>query len=92
MIQSKFRLFIILIATGIMILAERRLLDLDKPANDYLSDAKLSGCWTDPSEATLKRLLLHTAGLQDYWNRYFKHEMERKINTDEAIKRHGVLN
>jgi len=78
-------------ATAIMILAERGLLDLDKPANDYLSDAKLRGCWSDPAEATVKRLLLHTAGLQDYWNSYYEHETERKIDTDEAIKRHGVL-
>jgi len=78
-------------ATAMMILAERDLLDLDKPANNYLAEAKLRGCWFDASDATIKRLLLHTAGLQEYWNSYYQHEIHRKIDTDEAIHRHGIL-
>lgn len=78
-------------ATAIMILVERGLADLDTPANQYLCGSKLQGCWCDPSEATVSRLLLHTAGLQDYWNSYYSHEADKKIDTDEAIRRHGVL-
>jgi len=80
-----------LTATAMMVLVERGLVDLDAPANQYLSDNKLQGCWCDPSEATVSRLLMHTAGLQDYWNSYYSHEEEKKIDTDEAIRRHGVL-
>ena len=58
-------------ATVMMILAVRGLADLNKPVNDYLCGAKLRGCWIDPSEATVSRLLLHTAGLQNYWNSYY---------------------
>ena len=29
-------------ATGLMVLAERGLIDLDKPANDYLGEGKLT--------------------------------------------------
>jgi CubicO group peptidase (beta-lactamase class C family) len=78
-------------ATAMMLLVERGLVDLDTPANDYLCGSKLRGCWCDPAEATVRRLLLHTAGLQDFWNSYYGHEVDRKMTTDEAIRRHGVL-
>jgi CubicO group peptidase (beta-lactamase class C family) len=78
-------------ATAMLILRERGLVDLDEPANRYLGEAKLQGCWCDADEATVRRLLLHTAGLPNYWNSYYQHEIDRKTDMDEAIRRHGIL-
>jgi D-alanyl-D-alanine carboxypeptidase len=46
-------------ALGILQLAEKNLIDLDKPANDYLPDQTITG------DITIKHLLSHTSGLAD---------------------------
>ncbi len=45
-----------------MMLVERGLLDLDRPANDYLPGSKFAAGDRDASDATLGRLLNHTSG------------------------------
>jgi len=76
-------------ATALMILVERGLVDLDKPANLYLGEGKLSGI--RPEEATVRRLLRHTAGLPLHWNLIFADETYRRLEMDETIRRYGVL-
>jgi CubicO group peptidase (beta-lactamase class C family) len=76
-------------ATALMILVERRLVDLDKPANFYLGEAKLTGY--NPEAATVRRLLTHTAGLPLHWNLIFAGEDYRRPEMDETIRRYGVL-
>lgn len=76
-------------ATAVMILVERGLVDLDKPANLYLGDGKLVG--HDPESATVRRLLTHTAGLPLHWNLVFADEAYKRPEMDETIQRYGIL-
>ena len=50
-------------AWGVMKLVEDGVLDLDTPAETYLTRWKLPKTEFDPKEVTLRRLLSHTAGL-----------------------------
>src|SRR5690349_15988937 len=50
-------------ATGLMILKERGKLDLDRPINDYLGEARLMGRAGDAAQATVRRVANHTSGL-----------------------------
>ena len=76
-------------ATAMMILVERGLVDLDKPANFYLGEGKLTGY--NPEAATVRRLLTHTAGLPLHWNLIFADEAYKRPDMDETIRRYGVL-
>lgn len=76
-------------ATALMILVERGLVDLDQPANLYLGEGKLSG--VRPEEATVRRLLRHTAGLPLHWNLIFADEAYQRPDMDETIRRYGVI-
>ncbi len=76
-------------ATAVMILVERGLVDLDKPANLYLGEGKLTGY--DPDAATVRRLLTHTAGLPLHWNLIFADEAYKRPDMDETIRRYGIL-
>jgi CubicO group peptidase (beta-lactamase class C family) len=70
-------------ATALMILYERKKLDLDRPVNDYLAGAKLSSPAWNPAEATVRRVVNHTAGLTTF--------NASKLPIDEAIGSYGVL-
>jgi CubicO group peptidase (beta-lactamase class C family) len=78
-------------ATGLMILVERGLIDLDRPANDYLGGARLAARVGDAEHATVRRLIFHTAGLPMYWNLYPQDDREGSRDIEEAIEKHGVL-
>ena len=52
---------------GLMTLVKSGKVDLDKPANDYLGDAKIVGRGGDARDATVRRLANHTAGLPIYF-------------------------
>src|SRR5712692_5964075 len=59
-------------ATGVMVLEEQGKLDLDRPINDYLGEAKLKarvppGCG-DAAYATVRRVANHTSGLPLHWH------------------------
>src|SRR5207247_8662407 len=51
-------------ATGLMVLVERGLVDLDRPINAYLGTVRLTGLGGDTTGATVRRVLGHTAGLR----------------------------
>ena len=55
-------------ATGLMVLVERGHIDINKPVNSYLARGKLTAYEGNVSEATVKRLLHHTAGLPMHWH------------------------
>lgn len=57
-------------ASAIMVLRDRKRLDLDRPVNQYLGSAKLTGLAWDASKATVRRVANHTAGLGTYDNGY----------------------
>src|SRR5215203_235330 len=48
-------------ATAVMILSERKRIDLDHPINDYIKPARLRSPLWDPDEATVRRVANHTA-------------------------------
>ena len=78
-------------ATGLMVLSERGLVDLDRPANDYLGNVKLKAFAGDVSEATVRRLLHHTAGLAIHWNFFYEGDKYKRPNMEESIRRYGIL-
>jgi len=78
-------------ATGLMILAERGLVDLDRPTNDYLGTGRITGGAGDPREATLRRIMSHTAGLPLHYHFYYRDQPDRQPTMDEAIARYGRL-
>jgi len=78
-------------ATGLMILVERGLVDLNKPANAYLGNVKLRAYEGDISEATVRRILHHTSGLPMYWNFYYAGTSRQRPPLDTILQRYGLL-
>ncbi len=78
-------------ATGLMVLVERKSLELDKPANDYLGEAKLRARVGDAAEATLRRVANHTSGLPLHYQFFYADQEYRPPVRDETIRRYGNL-
>ena len=78
-------------ATGLMILVERGLVDMNKPANDYLGKGKLTVYAGKASEVTVRRLLHHTAGLPMHWHLFHENGPSRPPGMDESIRRYGII-
>lgn len=78
-------------ASGIMVLRDRKQLDLDRPVNDFLGPAKLTSPVWNASDATVRRVASHTAGLATYDNGYYCRANERDDCQDVMIRRFGVL-
>jgi CubicO group peptidase (beta-lactamase class C family) len=71
-------------AMALLILEERKQLDLDRPINDYLGAAKLTSPAWNPAEATVRRVANHTAGLTTF-------NPGKHLPIDETIQRYGVM-
>ena len=69
---------------ALMILQERKQLDLDRPINGYLGAAKLTSPAWNSAEATVRRVANHTAGLTTV-------NLGRRLPIDETIQRYGVI-
>ncbi len=78
-------------ATGLMVLRERGLLDLDRPLDDYLGAAKLTARVGDAREATVRRVANHTAGLPLHYHFFPDDEPLRPPPRDETIRRYANL-
>jgi CubicO group peptidase (beta-lactamase class C family) len=76
-------------ATAIMQLHERGKLRLDNPVNDYLGAAKLHSPLWDVSDATIRRVLTHTAGLTTFARSCPVGDSSCAI--DEEIERYGIV-
>jgi len=76
-------------ATAIMQLQERGKLRLDNPVNDYLGSAKLHSPLWDVSDATIRRVLSHTAGLTTFARSCLVGQSGCAI--DEEIERYGIV-
>jgi CubicO group peptidase (beta-lactamase class C family) len=68
-------------ASAIMLLRERKQLDLDRPVNDYLASTKVTSPVWNPSDATVRRVATHTAGLARYDNGYYCRGMKATART-----------
>lgn len=77
--------------TALMVLVERGLVDLDRPANDYLGEAKLTARLGRVEDATVRRLADHTSGLPWHVEFFFEDEPYRRPPMEETIGRYGVL-
>jgi CubicO group peptidase (beta-lactamase class C family) len=72
--------------TAIMVLHERKKLDVDRPVNDYLGPSKLTSTAFNVADATIRRVAKHTAGLTT-----FNPAPEHEHPIEEMIRRYGVL-
>ncbi|MBI4662718.1 MAG: beta-lactamase family protein [Verrucomicrobia bacterium] len=75
-------------ATGLMVLADRGKIDLDKAANDYLPGPKIRANRGSEREITLRRLANHTSGMQVHYNFYY--DDVPPLSHDEVIRRYGI--
>jgi CubicO group peptidase (beta-lactamase class C family) len=74
-----------------MVLKERGLVDLDKPANDYLGAAKLQARVGEAADATVRRVANHTAGLPLHYQFFYADQAYQVPTRDETIRRYGNL-
>jgi CubicO group peptidase (beta-lactamase class C family) len=77
-------------ATGLMVLVERGLIDLDRPINDYLGEAKLRARAGGPP-ATVRHVANHSSGLPLHYQFFYEDEPYRPPPMDETIRRYGFL-
>jgi CubicO group peptidase (beta-lactamase class C family) len=80
-----------LTSAALMLLQERHKLDLDHPVNDYLGAAKVHSPMWDASQATVRRVATHTAGLTTYARSCAVGDSGCRTSTETAIGRYGVL-
>ena len=78
-------------ATGLMKLVEQGKIDLDRPANDYLGAAKITGLAGPASGATVRRVLSHTAGLPLHYRFFYAGGSVTRPSMDEAISRYAIV-
>ena len=78
-------------ATGLMILKERGKIDLDRPINDYLGEAKLKAGIGNVADATVRRVANHSSGLPVHYQFFYADEPYHPPSMDETIRRYGNL-
>lgn len=78
-------------ATGLMTLVQAGKIDLEKPVNDYLGNARLRARVGDAKDATVRRVANHTAGLPMYYQFFYADEPYTRPSMDETILRYGNL-
>jgi CubicO group peptidase (beta-lactamase class C family) len=78
-------------ATAVLMLHERKKIDLDHPINEYLGPARLSSPLWDVNAATVRRVATHTAGLTTYARSCYGPSTECRISNDETIQRYGIV-
>jgi CubicO group peptidase (beta-lactamase class C family) len=78
-------------ATGLMVLVERGSVDLDRPANEYLGEAKLRAWLGHEDEATVRAIANHSSGLPLHYQFFYADEPGEPPPTQETIRRYGNL-
>ena len=76
-------------ATGLMVLRQRGLLDLDRPINDYLGDARIRLRVAGSKEPTVRQVANHSAGLPLHFQFFYADEVMRPPVPEETIRRYG---
>jgi CubicO group peptidase (beta-lactamase class C family) len=77
-------------ATGLMKLVEQGKIDLDRPANDYLGSAKITALAGSASDATVRRVMSHSAGLPLHYRFFYEGGSVTRPSMDEAITRYAI--
>jgi CubicO group peptidase (beta-lactamase class C family) len=80
-----------LTATALMTLVAAGKVDLDKPVNDYLGDAKIRAQIGNADDATVWRVANHSSGLPEHFQFFYRNESWRAPSFDETILRFGNL-
>lgn len=78
-------------ATGLMALKQQGKIDLDRPINDYLGEAKVKARLGDARDATVRRVANHSSGLPLHYQFFYEDEPHRPPSMDESILRYGNL-
>lgn len=78
-------------ATGMMVLRERGLLDLERPIDDYLGDARVRARAGSAEGATVRRMAAHCAGLPLHYQFFYADEPRRRPPMAETIRRYANL-
>lgn len=77
--------------TGLMVLRERRLVDLDTPVEPYLGGIKIKAYGVDAAGVTLRRIVQHTSGLPMYWGGPFVSNSGGPYTQEEMFRRYAIL-
>jgi CubicO group peptidase (beta-lactamase class C family) len=80
-----------LTATGLMVQVQRGKIDLDKPLDDYLGEAKLNARIGSALDATVRRVANHTSGLPLHYQFFYEDESFHPPAYDETIRRYANL-
>jgi CubicO group peptidase (beta-lactamase class C family) len=78
-------------ATALLVMVERGKMDLDRPVDEYLGEAKLRARVGDAGQATLRRLADHTSGLARHDLFSYASDPGEPLSCDERIRRYGFL-
>ena len=77
-------------ATGLMTLVEQKRIDLDRPINQYLGNAKLRARVGNADNATVRRVANHTSGLPFHYQFFYQDEPFHPPSMDETILRYAI--
>lgn len=77
-------------ATGIQLLAQAGKIDVDQPANDYLSKSKIHNPFGQDDDITVRQLLNHTSGLGLHYQFYYQSDQYPVPDRDTTIKHYGI--
>jgi len=80
-----------LTATGVMVLQQRALVDLDAPAERYMGPLRFVGAGGQGSAVTVRHLLSHTSGLAPYFQYAFDGHQREADSFRDAFSKYGVI-
>lgn len=80
-----------LTATGIMILHEKKIIDINAPAEQYMAGLQFQNKFNKEGTVTIRNLLNHTSGLGTYFDISYADESRLVIPFEEAFKTFGIL-
>ena len=78
-------------ATALMTLVEQKRVNLDRPVNQYLGNAKIRARVGSADDATVRRVANHTSGLPAHFQFFAPDDSPRLPSMDETILRYGNL-
>lgn len=78
-------------ATALMTLVQAGRVDLDRPANDYLGQDRITVRIGDPSQVTVRRLADHTSGLAAGDQFFYGDDVAMTPPIQETIQRYGIV-
>lgn len=78
-------------ATGLMILKERGLLNLDKPVQHYLPDLQINYHHGSTEELTIRSLANHSAGLPTHFNYHYSDDEGSIYSIPETVQQYGNI-